>query len=310
MSCCRIRHRGVLVKHNTCFNRAVLVLVTLFLTGPEFLFAADLVKFNSASTPPTPFQIKRAKAQGKELKQVPGTPIHGLLYRPTGTGPFPGVVLLHDCRGIQTYQKDWALELASWGYVALLVDSFGPRNFEDICADYGKLAYGEVVGGRLADAFGAHAYLKTLPFIDESQLAVLGWTGTVLSAVFNKGASQGFEGEFRAAVAFHPHCPPNWGEDFGAPLLVLIGESDDSVKPDYCRRMGIAGESSPIEIEVILYPGVFRSFDDPNVGERLYLEDAYNPYKDPAVGVTLGYSPSAHQDARNRVKAFLARHLE
>jgi len=39
------------------------------------------------------------------------------------------VVVLHGCDGVGRHYREWALELASWGYVALLVDSFRPRGF-------------------------------------------------------------------------------------------------------------------------------------------------------------------------------------
>jgi poly(3-hydroxybutyrate) depolymerase len=116
------------MKHAAIHTGAALVLLGLLVVVPRSLFAADWVNFNSAGTPPTPFQLKRAKAKGIELKPEPGAPLRGLLFRPKGEGPFPAVVLLHGCRGIQPYQRDWAGKLAEWGYVALLVDSFGPRN--------------------------------------------------------------------------------------------------------------------------------------------------------------------------------------
>lgn len=298
------------MKYAAMRTGAALVLLGLLVVVPGSLFAADWVNFNSAGTAPSPFQLKRAKAKGVELKPEPGTPLRGLLFRPKGKGPFPGVVLLHDCRGIRPYQETWARELASWGYVALLVDSFGPRNLEDICARLSELHYSEVVGGRLADAFGARAYLQTLPFVDERRIVVFGWANIVLRAVFNDTQAQGYQGQFRAAVAFNPYCPLSRGDDFAAPVLILIGEGDDSIKPEHCQRMKVAGASRPIDVEVVLYPGVLRGFDDPDVGERLYLEDAYNPNKNPSVGITLGYNRAAHEEARKRVEAFLASHLK
>ncbi len=129
------------MKHASIRTCAALVLLGLFGVGPRSLFAVDWANFNSAGTAPTPFQLKRAKAKGIELKPEPGTPLRGLLLRPKGEGIFPAVVLLHGCRGIQAYQKDWAAQLAGWGYVALLVDSFEPRKAKNICAKFDELIY-------------------------------------------------------------------------------------------------------------------------------------------------------------------------
>lgn len=294
----------------TALQRTIPALLAFLLVAPAALHAEEVVAFRSAGTAPTPFQIQRAKAQGKTLEPTPGAPIRGVLFRPEGEGPFPAIVLLHDCRGIRAYLKGWARELAARGYVALLVDSYGPRKLTDICAEYLALRYSDAVGGRVADAFGAHAYLRSLPFVDPARIAAMGWTDTALSVVHNKGASRDFDGTFRAAVAIHPECPPSWGEDFGAPVLVLIGEGDDAAKPEYCQRMAAASRGRPAEVEVVLYPGALHGFDDPDAGERTYVANAYNPNKEPAFGVTLGYSAAAHADARSRVEAFLARHLE
>jgi dienelactone hydrolase len=55
----------------------------------------------------------------------------GKLTKPQGDGPFPAVVLMHGCTGIGKHQEDWAARFASWGYVALQVDSLGPRGLAD-----------------------------------------------------------------------------------------------------------------------------------------------------------------------------------
>jgi hypothetical protein len=47
----------------------------------------------------------------------------GKLTKPQGDGPFPAVVLMHGCTGIAKNQDEWVERLASWGYVALQVDS-------------------------------------------------------------------------------------------------------------------------------------------------------------------------------------------
>jgi hypothetical protein len=133
--------------------------------------APEWIEFPSATTPPTPFQLKRARAQGIELKQEPGTPLRGLLVRPEGAGPFPAVVLLHGCDGIQPFQEQWAADLADWGYVALLTDSHGPRGIGDDCASVDP-----TVDNRTFDAFGVLAHLRGLPSSTGPELAW--WAGT------------------------------------------------------------------------------------------------------------------------------------
>jgi hypothetical protein len=52
----------------------------------------------------------------------------GYLARPAGDGPFPAVVVLHGCGGFAAGGSlQLADQLRDWGYVALMVDSLGPR---------------------------------------------------------------------------------------------------------------------------------------------------------------------------------------
>src|SRR5688572_14640867 len=111
-------------------HMVLLAIVVLSLTTLSVSAATptpEWVEFTSATTPPTPFALKQAKARGVELKQEPGAPLRGLFVRPEGKGPFPTIILLHGCDGIQPFQEQWTKDLVALGYVALLVDSHGPR---------------------------------------------------------------------------------------------------------------------------------------------------------------------------------------
>jgi dienelactone hydrolase len=50
------------------------------------------------------------------------------LVRPDGAGPFPAVVIMHDCSGLGPRSSGapgrWAKELVGRGYVVLMADSF------------------------------------------------------------------------------------------------------------------------------------------------------------------------------------------
>jgi dienelactone hydrolase len=78
------------------------------------------------------------------------------LYEPNQAGPRPGVVVLHGCDGVGRHERLWAQQLAAWGYVALVVDSFRPRGVATVCNE------GMLIPPRLQaqDAFAAAAYLR------------------------------------------------------------------------------------------------------------------------------------------------------
>lgn len=300
------------MKYAAIRTSAALVLLGLLVVVPRSLFAGNWVNFNSAGTPPTPFQLKRAKAKGIELKPEPGAPLRGLLFRPKGAGPFPTVVLLHGCRGIQAYQKDWAGKLAGWGYVALLVDSFGPRNVQEICTEaYQGQSFSEASAGRVFDAYGALDYLAGLTFVDPNRVAAMGWSGLrFLGTITTAGVHVFFDHKFKAAVSFYPDCHEPSSGEFYAPLLVLTGELDDWTPVRNCEKLAAVTRALGGTLELVVYPRAHHSFDDPDVGESQYLPEVYNIHKNPARGATLGFNRTAYEDSLNQVREFLAKYMD
>src|SRR5262245_61182239 len=85
---------------------------------------------------------------------TPGAPvaIAAALVRPDGPGPFPAVVQFHGCAGVENQSYRWASWLAERGYVALVMDSFGPRAVRGDCRE-GQPE--PPITARLDDGFGA-----------------------------------------------------------------------------------------------------------------------------------------------------------
>ena len=75
--------------------------------------------------------LERIEFEGASQPLMPGDRIQGLLARPDGAGPFPAVIGLHCCAGMhETTKQKLADDLVAWGYVTLLVDSFGTREID------------------------------------------------------------------------------------------------------------------------------------------------------------------------------------
>ena len=61
-------------------------------------------------------------------------PLQGYLRQANRADPSPAVVLLHGCDGNwKRLDGRWGKRIASWGYVTLTVDSFGPRGLANTC---------------------------------------------------------------------------------------------------------------------------------------------------------------------------------
>jgi dienelactone hydrolase len=233
----------------------------------------------------------------------------GKLTKPQGDGPFPAVVLMQGCRGIDKAQDTWAERFAVWGYVALQVNSLAPRGVENICSTPFSISFPT----RVQDAYDSKSYLSGLPFVDRNRIAMAGWghggaltIASVSPRNFHAWASINTayavsarkpEAPFRAAVAFYPWISVAQLNDSEAPLLILSGEPD-VITPVTFLRANVPSEKTPNEVILKIYPGVYHAFDSEGT-------DIGSP-----TGVWLKYDPAATADAIVQVKDFFAKHLK
>lgn len=253
------------------------------LIAPMFVFVYIIFGFaHVTSAEKITFKSNCKTEGGKPLM------LTGELQKPGGDGPFPAVVMMHGCRGLEKRKKSlniWAKRLASWGYASLQVDSFGPRGNPDVCSNP------SVIGPRLRaqDAQDAKSYLSSLPFVSHNQIAIIGWSHggwAVLHAIDTGEYILNRGDPFRLAIAFYPYCDmPLRG--LNAPLLILSGELDERIPPRGCQRMMPSGKTTP-EIILKMYPQAQHGFD---------LEGSQN------------YNPAATNDAIEQVKNFFVKHL-
>lgn len=250
---------------------------------------------------------------------TPGAPvaIEATLIRPGGPGPFPAVVQLHGCGGIDAQSFRWARWLADRGYVALVVDSFGPRRARSDCRSGPD---DPPITARFDDAFGALRYLQSLPEVRADRVAAIGWSqgGVYAMAVINgpslerarrRGVALPATG-FAAGIGVSPGgCFSLVKEQVVRPLLVLIGEADDWTPAAKCREMVEAMRSRGADATIVTYPGAYHYFDVE--GQRLeVLAQVENDNRPGGFGATVSYQAEAAADARRRIEAFLARHLK
>jgi Dienelactone hydrolase family len=78
------------------------------------------------------------------------------LYQPVGSGPHPAILVLHGCSGVTPAVRQWAATMAEWGYLALVLDSFGPRGVQNVCDRPDHVS----AWLRAQDAFAGAAYLR------------------------------------------------------------------------------------------------------------------------------------------------------
>jgi dienelactone hydrolase len=250
------------------------------------------------------------------------------VVRPDGPGPFPAVVILHDCSGLGPRSSGaparWSRELVARGYVVVIPDSFTTRGFpEGVCTDASR-SRGEVAPARRAvDAYAALAHARTLPFVDGRRVGVMGGShggSTTLAAMAAperewEALARAKRGGFAGAVALYPGCRAalgSWHADTGtyravAPLLILVGDKDDWTPAGPCVALARSSQPTEHPVEIVVYPGAHHSFDS----ERpvRFVASRVNMNASGGRGATTGGDPRAWADSIRRVTEFFERTL-
>src|SRR5579885_3712775 len=163
--------------------------------------------------------------QGLELEsRAPGAAaalrIPAELMKPEGPGPFPAVVVLHDCSGLGPRSsgapRRWARFLVERGYVVIIPDSFAPRGYPGgVCTVRRNGGINARV--RLPDAYAALRYLQAQPYVDPRRVGVMGGShgGWSALAASNSELSSSYAADakpgFAAAIALYPACGARLG---------------------------------------------------------------------------------------------------
>jgi dienelactone hydrolase len=237
-------------------------------------------------------------------------------FRPSGTGGFPAVVLMHGCHGVSESNRDWARWLSERGYVALIVDSWRPRGLTEACTPGEELPS----SARFDDAIGALRWLHARPYVDRDRIGIIGWSNggvfamaAVNGPTFERTKKRGVEipePGFRAAIGVYPGgCFSLVNEQSVRPLLLLVGAEDDWTVASECVELADKQRAKGADVTLVVYPGAVHYFDVEGQ-PRIWLADVENRNRpNKCCGATVGYDPAAAADAHRRVADFFGRHL-
>jgi dienelactone hydrolase len=228
--------------------------------------------------------------------------IAGALFKPAGAGPFPAVIYISGCAGLNAppevmLERTVTDHLLAKGVATLIVDPFTPRNEpQGMCASVVNLNEKTDVqinyfirGGN--DALAAVKVLRAMPEIDPKRIFLLGYSYGAISSLFATDAKKSGADEVAGVVAFYPYCYDNIVPS--RPTLVLHGDKDDWTPADLCQKL----QGKP-NAELVVYPGVFHAFASPR-GEPIDF-----------LGHHIVFDVKAALDAQKRVDAFMAAQMK
>jgi len=241
-----------------------------------------------------------------ETVQIPATDgavLSAKLVMPQGPVRAPAVVALHGCGGPFPARDDqWATTLAGQGHIVLLPDSFGPRGLGSQCRNTDRRITAS--RQRRQDALSAARWLMARSGTPPGGVVLLGWSNGASTVLAAGRTSPDLEpGLLRGLIGFYPGCRDalknaSWAP--AAPLLILIGESDDWTPAAPCRDLAAR---FPGRITLVTYPGAYHDFDAP---DRTVTVRRGLAYTAEGSGVAhAGTDPAARADALARVPAFL-----
>jgi dienelactone hydrolase len=230
------------------------------------------------------------------------------LHRPAVGAKTPAVALFHGCGGVGQNVDRMARILASRGYAALVVDSFGARAIRDACTSRWPTV--EQAVERVADIHAAVRWLAARADVDAERIAVMGYSyggGVALLYALDGDPAA------RATIAVYPDCAlqDRLGPTLAnrRPLLMAMAELDDWTPVRQCEALLSRVKTGRDLIETRIYPGAHHSFDAVGLPVR-YLASAGNRSKpNNCCGAHYGHNAEAWAAFQRDVETFLARAL-
>ncbi len=275
-----------MVLYSNMKNISVIVGALLFIgIGGWFLFTAS--DSQSPEETPNPGVSVMESTSGTEITTQDGLAYFpessGFLAEPSAPGDYPGVVMIHENRGLRPEVKQAAEELAREGYRVLAVDLYKGtvmETQEEARAYRDKFNQAE----GLENMQAAVQYLKDN---GSTKIASLGWcfggkqsvdlaiSGTPLDAtvVYYGGGM---------ATSTEQLAPISW------PVLGIFGDQDAIIPVAMVRDFETSLDTLGIENEVYLYEGVGHAFANPSNSD---------------------FAPEATEEAWARTLTFLETHL-
>ncbi len=204
-----------------------------------------------------------------------------LAYDDAAKSVRPGVLVIHQWRGLTENEKMRAQMLAELGYVALAVDVYGkgvrPANSEEASKEAGKY-YGDValLRGRL------EAGLQTLlanKLVDPKRVAAIGYCFGGMSALELARSGAPLSG----VVSFHGSLKANNPADaknIKGKVLVCHGAEDTYVPMADVQAFMDEMKAANVDYQFIAYSGAVHSFTQKEAGDDKSKGSAYNANAD------------------------------
>lgn len=189
-----------------------------------------------------------------------GVTLGGYLATPSGNGPFPGVIMVHEWWGLNNDIARLADALAAEGYVVLAPDAF-----RGSVADDAQGAMQQVRGTPqeqiAGDMDAALDFLRSHELVDANRVASMGFCFGGTQSMYMGTRNP----ELAAVVTLYGGGPIQDADALGAmdeagPVLGIFGAEDGSIPVSEVQGFEQALEQRNIENTITVYDGVGHAF--------------------------------------------------
>jgi carboxymethylenebutenolidase len=240
------------IDRRTFLQRAAVVTI-----GGLAMAQALLPRYAKAQT--ISFTDPRIKARYVTYPSPGGTSgtMRGYLVQPSGAGPFPSVLVIHENRGLNPYIEDVARRAAAEGFLALAPDGMFPVGGYPGNDDDGRTLQASLDQAKLrTDMANSFRYLKA----HQLSTGKLGATGFCWGGGTTNFLAVALGADLKAAVPYYGAAPETAAvSSIKAPLLIHYAESDERINALW-PAFEAALKASEVPYEVYIYPGTQHGF--------------------------------------------------
>ena len=243
--------------HGGMDRRSFLARAAVVVVGGLAMAQALLPRYAQAQT--ISFTDPRIKARYVSYPSPGGNSgtMRGYLVQPTGTGPFPTVLVIHENRGLNPYIEDVARRAAAEGFLALAPDGLSPVGGYPGNDDDGRTLQAGLDQGKLrTDMLNSARFLKA----HELSNGKLGVTGFCWGGSTTNYLATALGPDMRAGVPFYGAAAETASvPSIKAALLIQYAETDERINslwPAYEAALKAAG----VPHEMHTYPGTQHGF--------------------------------------------------
>ena len=200
---------------------------------------------------------KRIQTQSVDYDSPQGSgKMRGYLAKPAKSGKLPGIVVIHENRGLNPYIEDVARRLATEGYVAFAPDALAPVGGYPGDEDKAREMFAKLdAGKRLEDLAAGAEVLKKRPE-SNGRIGAIGFCFGGL--VVNQFAAR--MPDLAAGVPYYGRqVSAEDAAKIKAPLLLHFAENDDGVNKTW-PAYETALKANKVRYQAHFYPGTNHGF--------------------------------------------------